>query len=242
VSVAPGVEARRLLRATSFGMLATNSQEMQGYPFGSVVPYALDDGMMPLVLLSDIAQHAINLKADPRASLLVLDPGADDPQASGRLTWVGDVERIADDDERAHDRYTGYFPKSARYREAHDFHLYRVTLKRARWIGGFGQIHWLRAEQIVLENALRAVGKGIIAHMNDDHRDALVALCEVQRSDRSAEGSPAMIGIDPEGFDVLDGGRRLRFAFEQLVFTPSDARVAIVAMVKQAREQLATSR
>jgi putative heme iron utilization protein len=233
----PGVEARALLRGQSLGMLATHSLELPGYPFGSVTPYALDDAMQPLLLLSDIAQHTANVKADPRASLLVLDVGAIDHQAAARLTWVGDIERVADDDERAHERYVGYFPKSARYREAHDFHLYRVGLKRARYIGGFGDIHWLRSEQLVLENSLRTVGKGIVAHMNKDHVDAMQTMCEARGGARPS--SVQMIGVDPEGCDLLADGRRARFAFAELVFTPNDARTAIIALLQRAREQLA---
>jgi len=235
-----GAAARRLLRAGSVGLLSTHSKELPGYPFGSLVPYALDDGMMPLVLLSDLAQHAANLAADPRASLLVVDPRAlqGDPQAAARLVWVCDVERVdgeGEDAARAQQRHASYFPRALRTR---DFHLHRLRLKRAQWIGGFGEIGWLEPSQLVLENALRTVGRSIVAHMNDDHAGALALLCEQASGARPVEA--AMVGIDPEGFDVLADGRRARFAFDALVFTPTDARAAIVAMVQRARESLAT--
>jgi len=77
------------------GTLATISADpgTKGYPFGSVVPYALDDAGGPIVRIADIAQHTRNLKADPRASLLVRpEPTDGDPQATWRVTLVGRME------------------------------------------------------------------------------------------------------------------------------------------------------
>lgn len=52
--------ARTLLHATNTGSLATISVDFPGYPFGSVVSYALDDLGRPLLLLSDLAEHTRN--------------------------------------------------------------------------------------------------------------------------------------------------------------------------------------
>jgi putative heme iron utilization protein len=64
-------DARRLLLAAKAGVLSTLSLDVPGFPFGSVVPYCLDRGGLPLILVADIAQHTRNLLADPRASLTV---------------------------------------------------------------------------------------------------------------------------------------------------------------------------
>ena len=79
-------------------MLSTHSQAMPGFPFGSVVPYCLDANGWPLILISRIAQHTKNLQADPRCSLLVAERGAEDVQATGRLTLLAEAaEAIARD-------------------------------------------------------------------------------------------------------------------------------------------------
>ena len=68
---------------------------MEGYPFGSVVPYVLDHEACPVLLISRLAEHTKNLAGDARASLLINDPG-DDVQAQARVTLLGTAERVAD--------------------------------------------------------------------------------------------------------------------------------------------------
>ena len=75
--------ARQLLLKEYRGVLSTHSQAMPGFPFGSVVPYCLDARGWPLLLISRIAQHTRNLKADARCSLLVGERAAEDVQAAG---------------------------------------------------------------------------------------------------------------------------------------------------------------
>ena len=53
------------------GSLSTLSRKQAGFPFGSVMPYGLDDHGRPLFLISTMAMHTQNLQADRGASLLV---------------------------------------------------------------------------------------------------------------------------------------------------------------------------
>jgi heme iron utilization protein len=85
------VAARRLLNHQSVGVLSTQSLDVEGYPFGSIAPYALDYSGQPLLLISEIAQHTRNIKQNNKVSLTVFERYADDPQAGGRLTWIGDA-------------------------------------------------------------------------------------------------------------------------------------------------------
>src|SRR5205085_2232453 len=102
--------ARRLLNHQSMGVLSTHSVDVEGYPFGSIVPYVLDYNGLPTLLISDIAQHTRNIKRNNKVSLTVFDQGADDPQASSRLTWIGDAESIPPPDTDARLRYLRVFP------------------------------------------------------------------------------------------------------------------------------------
>src|SRR5262245_28730894 len=87
--------ARTLLHLGRTGTLATLSRHLPGHPFASIMPYALDAFGRPLFLISSMAMHTQNLQADPRASLLVTQPGAvDDPLASGRVTLMGTAARV----------------------------------------------------------------------------------------------------------------------------------------------------
>ena len=67
--------ARTLAHVGRVGTLATLSRRHPGHPFASVMPYALDSAGRPLFLISSMAMHTQNLQADPRASLLVTQPG-----------------------------------------------------------------------------------------------------------------------------------------------------------------------
>src|SRR5690242_9103890 len=86
--------ARMLMHRQSVGVLSTHSVDVEGYPFGSIAPYVLNYEGEPTMLISDIAQHTRNIKRNKKVSLTIFDQGADDPQASGRLTWIGNAESV----------------------------------------------------------------------------------------------------------------------------------------------------
>ena len=74
------------------GSLSTLSRKQPGFPFGSVMPYGLDDRGRPIFLISTMAMHTQNLRADPRASLLVTrDDASGDPLGAARVTLIGNV-------------------------------------------------------------------------------------------------------------------------------------------------------
>lgn len=229
----PAQEARTLLRSRPFGVLATVSRELPGYPFGSITPFALDRKGNPLLLIAAIAQHTKNIDADSRVSLTVWDEVEGDQQTGARLTWVGDASPIGDDPEEKA-RYVRFLPASAGYFGTHDFALYRIALTRARFIGGFGKIHWIEPGDLCLPNTLHEAEAGIVTHMNEDHADALLAFCRTFRNLDPKQVQ--MVGVDPEGFDLLADGRRVRFSFEHPVATADDVRKAMVALVRAAKQ------
>src|ERR1700692_342539 len=84
--------ARTLMYLGRIGSLSTLSRKQPGFPFGSVMPYGLDDHGRPIFLISTVAMHTQNLQADPRASLLVTRDDTDgDPLGASRVTLVGNV-------------------------------------------------------------------------------------------------------------------------------------------------------
>jgi len=230
----PGRAARTLLRNRTFGVLSTQSLDVPGYPFGSITPYVLDDAGDPLLLISGIAQHTKNLVADPRCSLTVWhdDPESDDVQARARLTWLGDAAKVTAGRDETVARYLAHIPSAKGHFAAHDFALWRVTGKRGRYIGGFGAIHWIEPAQLRRENPLRAAESRIVSHMNEDHADALMSFCRTFKKLRPE--SAKMVGIDPEGFDVLADGQRVRFDFDEDVTTVDQARQVMVKLARAA--------
>jgi heme oxygenase (biliverdin-IX-beta and delta-forming) len=222
--------SRRLLHQQSVGVLSTHSVDVAGYPFGSIAPYALNYDGEPILLISDIAQHTRNIKHNSKVSLTVFDQQADDPQASGRLTWVGDAEPVDLRDAETRDRYLRYFPSSESYFETHDFSFYRIRLRRARFIGGFGQIYWIEPDAMLVRNPFRESERMIVQHMNQDHEPALFHYCEALKGVKAAE--VVMIGIDCEGFDLLADRRRLRIDFDSPIRTIEEARATLVRLAR----------
>ena len=85
-----GEEVRALIEGERNAMLCTLSKKIDGWPFGSITPYAVAATGEPIILISEIAEHTRNLRADARASLLVQDSQSlADPQSGARVTLMG---------------------------------------------------------------------------------------------------------------------------------------------------------
>jgi len=222
--------ARRLLNHQSVGVLSSHSIDVEGYPFGSIAPYALNYESEPTILISDIAQHTRNIKQNNKVSLTVFDQCVDDPQSHGRLTWIGDAESIDPNDTTMRERYLRYFPSAESYFETHDFSFYRIRLRRARFIGGFGQIFWIEPDAMLSKNPFSEAEKGIVEHMNRDHQKALFHYC--QMLGRESVDDVTMTGIDSEGFDLLADKRKLRFDFDSPISTAEEARANLIKLAR----------
>jgi putative heme iron utilization protein len=235
-------EAVALYRARPHGVLGTLSARAEQWPFASVVPYALDRLGRPVIYVASIAEHTRNLTADSRASLFLqpdVPPGVD-AQTLPRLTLLGRLRPVPRQEEAdAFARYVARLPTASSYEQTHDFSLWRMTVERARYIGGFGKIFWIEGAAFELDPAqdpLLAVAGRVVEHMNQDHADALVTYC--QAFHRLSPARVEMLGVDQFGFDVDADGRRLRFDFPVPV-GPETVRGAVVELLKVARARLA---
>lgn len=227
-------EARGFLRSTRSAVLSTHSARFEGYPFGSIAPFVLDHDGKPLILISTIAEHTKNIQKDPRVSLIAFDPASPDMQAGARLTLLGEAILADKQDDALRARYLRYFPQAEQYFDMHDFLFHRIEVKQARYIGGFGKIHWIPdAELRPPANQLAGQEAAILDHMNADHTDSLRAYC--QHFHKVDPASAEMIGIDTDGFDVRADEKLLRFTFDAPVTDAQSARSALVAISKAVR-------
>lgn len=228
-------EARELLNSQSFGVLSTLSVKLEGFPFGSVVPYCLDGTGAPVILISTIAEHTKNIIADNRCSITILKE-SDNVQANGRLSLVGIMEKLSGEDEITPERYYRHFPKSRGYHQSHDFSFYRLQLKEIRYIGGFGRIHWLSPESFGMHNPFHGKGEDyIISHMNEDHQKDLTLYCKYYKQINVENQSVRLVGIDPQGFDVFVEDRKVRFTFDNPISNAKEAREAFVTLSRTAK-------
>ena len=233
--------ARTLAHITRIGSLSTLSRKQPGFPFGSVMPYGLDEHGRPIFLISTMAMHTQNLKADPRASLLVTqDDAGSDPLGASRVTLVGNVLPIPQAEvAEARELYLARYANSKYWVDFEDFSFYRMDVVDIYYVGGFGVMGWVSASEYARSqpDPLADSMAEIIQHMNADHKDALVLLARQFAQIEAQEAT--MIAVDRLGFHLRvktnDGVRGARIAFLREVSNPAETREVLVEMVQQAR-------
>ena len=232
-------KVRTLLIQEQLGTLATNSARHAGFPFASVMPYALTADAAPLFLISGMAIHTQNLVADPRASLLVMQSGGDaDPLGAARVTLMGEARRVEASDE-LRSAYLARHPNAKYWIDFSDFSFFRLDVTDVYFVGGFGVMGWVAADDYRAAEADPLVDAAamIIKHMNEDHGDALR---EITRRFGNLEAEEAtMVAVDRLGFVVraktAQGMKGVRIQFPETVRTREDARRVLVGMTREAR-------
>jgi putative heme iron utilization protein len=234
--------ARTLMHLGRLGSLSTISRKQPGFPFGSVMPYGLDDHGRPIFLISTMAMHTQNLQADPRASLLVTqnDTGGD-PLGASRVTLVGNVLHVPESEMvEARNLYLARHANSKYWVDFEDFSFYRMDVVDVYYVGGFGVMGWVFASEYdrAQPDPLADSTAEIIRHMNADHKDALVLLARVFAGMDAQEA--AMTSVDRLGFHMRlktqDGVRGTRIAFLREVTNSAEAREVLIEMVQRARQ------
>lgn len=118
-----------------------------GAPYASLVLTALDPRGLPLLLLSDLAEHTKNIGRDPRVSLLFDGTsGMAEPLAGPRLTVQGSLAPAPEKADLEH--YVARHPEAAQWAALADFRLYRLVPQRAHLVAGFGRIAWIAASEL----------------------------------------------------------------------------------------------
>jgi heme iron utilization protein len=233
--------ARTLMYLGRGGSLSTLSRKQQGFPFGSVMPYGLDNHANPVFLISTMAMHTQNVQADPRSSLLVTQPDAiGDPLGASRVTLLGNILPVpASEVAEGRKLYLTRHADSKFWVDFDDFSFYRMNVVDVYYVGGFGVMGWVPASEYysAQPDPLAESATEIIQHMNTDHGDALVLLARAFAGIESQE--VVMTSVDRLGFHVRlktqDGTRGARIAFLREVSSPAEAREVLVQMVGQAR-------
>ncbi|MCV6592836.1 MAG: pyridoxamine 5'-phosphate oxidase family protein [Silicimonas sp.] len=127
--------ARKIWQEARFAALATLQA---GAPFVTRVALVPEDGAC-LTLISDLASHTQHLRTDPRAALLIGEPGAKgDPLTHPRMTWEVEAQFIEKTDAKVA-AYLALQPKAKLYIGFGDFNLVRLTPSAIHLNGGFGK-------------------------------------------------------------------------------------------------------
>jgi hypothetical protein len=223
------------------GTLSSLSKKHPGFPFGSLMPFALDPGGRPLFLISNMAMHTQNLKADPRCSLFVAQASTDgDPLGSARATLIGPAEQVeAYDLVSVRETYLARHENSRYWVDFPDFSFFRLEPVDVYYVGGFGVMGWVEAGayESAAADPLAESAPGILAHMNADHVDSMIQLARVHAQIDASEAT--MTSIDRLGFHLrlktVEGMKGVRINFPGEVATSKETREMLVAMVRKAR-------
>lgn len=204
-----GRTARQLLRAHRYGALGTLSKKFDGHPFTSITPYLTDHDGSLLILISGLAEHTKNILHDSRVSLITHNQEDPHIQTQGRVTVVGHAV-FQQDREGCGRRYLRYFPEARTYYDMADFNFFRITPLAIRYIGGLGDIHWVKNENyLVPKHALMEEEEALLAELN------------------ATAGDTVWIGVDCDGYDQRTGDRLHRHAFSEPALTAVAVRTAL---------------
>jgi heme iron utilization protein len=210
--------ARRLIRGARFGAIGV-LEPGTGFPFASRVLTGTDIDGTPLILVSALSVHTGALAADPRASLLFGEPGKGDPLAHPRITVRTRAERVARDDPahaRLRARFIARHPKAALYADFPDFSFFRMVPESASLNGGFGKAFVLDSSDLLIVSPaisdVQEIEAGAIAHMNEDHPDAVDKYAQI--FGKSKKTGWKVCGIDCAGIDLANGDDILRIDFD----------------------------
>lgn len=232
---------RTLVSQAALGTLSTCSRKHPGFPFGSLMPYALDSQGRPIFLISNMAVHTQNLNAEPRASLFITQAAGDnDPLGAARVTIMGQATAIAEEDlAAARTIYLAKHENSRYWVDFADFRFFRLEPVDIYYVGGFGVMGWVDAREYetASPDPLVPAAAGIIAHMNADHTDAMILLAENYAGIEATEA--AITAVDRLGFHLrlrtADAMKGTRINYPGEVRTSEEARKALVEMVRRAK-------
>jgi putative heme iron utilization protein len=188
-----------------------------------------------LLLISRLAVHTKNVLADPRVSLMIDERKEGDPLQGARVMLMGTA--AATDDPAVRRRYLDRQPEAEMFAGFADFAFYRIALKSAHLVAGFGRIVDLKPSDVLTEiddaAELVAAEPDILAHMNNDHADA----CRLYATKLlgAPDGEWRCVGCDPEGLELQHGRTALRLPFPQRVRAPGVLRQVLKQMAEQAR-------
>jgi putative heme iron utilization protein len=143
----------------------------------------------------------------------------------------------ATDDPDARRRYLERQPEADMFAGFADFAFYRVTLKGAHLVAGFGRIVDLKPQDFLTETAdaadLVAAEPEIVAHMNSDHADAVRLYATKLLG--AADGEWRCVGCDPEGLELQLERTALRLPFPQRVRARGELRHLLKQMAEEAQ-------
>jgi len=226
--------AIKLLRTKNSALLSTISVSVKDYPFGSYVSYITGRDRTIYLYLSDIAEHTKNIKKNQKGCITISnEKKIGDKQESERLSLVGDLEEINEEDlEFCTKRYYTFFKNSEKYADFHSFKFYQFKIKNIRWIGGFGKIGLLKQKNwINIDPKWSMKEMDIIEHMNNDHQKTIIAALIGQYDVK--EINPKIIFLTIDGYYIQGESNIYFIQLNAICKTSTEYRQELIRLAKE---------
>src|SRR3954449_2551040 len=200
-------------------------------PYCSLVNVASHYDASPILLISRLALHTKNILADTRVSLMLDERAAGDPLEGARIMLAGRAEEAAGEAaEILRRRYLAAHPSAEVFVDFKDFSFFRIAPSGAHLVAGFGRIIDLKPPQFLTDigdaAGLLEAEQGAVAHMNEDHREAMNLYATRLLGAESADWR--CTGCDPDGMDMHADGETLRLDFPERVTSGTELRKMLV--------------
>jgi putative heme iron utilization protein len=233
----PSRLTQSLLRRSRQGALAS-LMAGSGDPYCSLVNVASHADASPILLISRLALHTKNILADTRVSLMLDERAAGDPLEGARIMLAGRAEEATDEAAGIlRRRYLNAHPSAQAFVDFKDFSFFRIVPSGAHLVAGFGRIIDLAPAQFLTElgdaGELLEAEPGAVAHMNEDHREAMNLYATKLLGAASAGWT--CTGCDPDGMDMQAGATVLRLDFPERVTSGTALRKMLARLAGEAR-------
>lgn len=116
-----------------------------GWPSLSLAQVAFD-GMVPVMMASDLSDHTRNIVVDNRVSLLIDGTSGVNRMNTARVTLFGRANLV--DKELYREMYLAKHRKAKTYFDFLDFNAYTIDVTYIRLNAGFGKAFWLDGESL----------------------------------------------------------------------------------------------
>jgi hypothetical protein len=146
----------KLLEMLKTQRLAAIGTLRNGWPLVSQILFVMAPGYHSIYTrLSRLAQHTQDITQDGRVGLLIAqtDHGTGDPQLLARISIKGEIQALGSDDPEydiAREIYIERYPEAGVTFDLGDFAMYRIVIKSARYVAGFGKTFNLTAHDFPL--------------------------------------------------------------------------------------------
>eukprot|EP00879_Flechtneria_rotunda_P010843 GHRR01011332.1.p1 GENE.GHRR01011332.1~~GHRR01011332.1.p1 ORF type:complete len:317 (+),score=110.76 GHRR01011332.1:686-1636(+) len=245
----PAEYGRTLMTLARSCVLSTVSSHpsSSGFPFGSVVEFAVDSEGRPLLATSTLSPHTADLQADGRCSITVTAPGFKSLQ-DARFTLTGTAKQLSDMDRpAAREVYLAKYPE-AFYVDFGDFRWFRMEdTKGGRYVGGFGRVASVTEEdyKAAQPDPVASFAPHVCGHMNGEVSHIKDMQDMVKHYVGLTVQDAKLLDIDRLGINLQcnrDGKSfKLRLPFIRSAEDRKELKEVLVEMTKAARQALGSS-